>query len=418
MVAPCQAAAWVKLGENPHARLFIDKQSIIEQKPHKKAWVKIEYKTPQKNLESVEEKTYTLAKALWFFDCVKQQSATTQVFQYHQQTLIYSAGAEVKDADFIEPVPESEMDMAMRYVCKDTAPPASTSHPAPTKSATTPAAQTPAEPLKATPAAASQPAQAPEQAPEKAEPVAAVPAEPASSKPATKKPNAVKGKSSANWSYGGKTGPAHWADLSADYATCAAGLNQSPINITSTIHAALKPIRTLQKFPAKELINTGQTLQLNFKSGNMMVLDKTPFQLSHVHFHSPSENRIDGKAFPLEAHFVHSDNQGNLAVIAVLFKEGEANPALNQLWAQLPEEIGKPVLLKTRITPNNLMPIKQQYYRYSGSLEMPPCTEGVRWILMKTPVEATKDQLKMYETAMQVPNNRPTQALNGRMVVE
>ncbi|HEY0561718.1 MAG TPA: carbonic anhydrase family protein, partial [Methylophilus sp.] len=295
---------------------------------------------------------------------------------------------------------------------------ASASRSTPSTSNTAQLAQKPTEPLSSAPAPANQPQKEPEQVSEKAKQAPAAPAEPVNSKPAPKKPSAVKGKSSANWSYSGKTGPAYWADLSPDYATCATGLNQSPINITNTIHAALKPIRTLQKFPAKELINTGQTLQVNFKTGNMMVLDKTPFQLSQVHFHSPSENRIDGKVYPLEAHFVHSDNEGNLAIIAVLFKEGEANPALNQLWAQLPDEIGKPVLLKTRITPNNLMPTKQQYYRYSGSLETPPCTEGVRWILMKTPVEASKDQLKMFETAMQLPNNRPIQALNGRMVVE
>ena len=96
---------------------MLDKQSVLQQDLLKKAWVKIEYKTPQKNLESLG-KEYNLAKALWFFDCTAQKSATSQVFQYLDKDLVYSAGIDPKSAEFIEPVPESDVDIAMRHVCR------------------------------------------------------------------------------------------------------------------------------------------------------------------------------------------------------------------------------------------------------------------------------------------------------------
>jgi len=177
-------------------------------------------------------------------------------------------------------------------------------------------------------------------------------------------------------------------------------------------------IRGIHKFPAKEIINNGQNVQVNFKSGNMLVLDSAPYQMKELHFHAPSENTINKKSFPLEAQFLHADNKGNITIISVMFKEGSPNDALDKLWLQLSNNKGEAVPIKTRVIPSELMPENRSYYRYSGSLTTPPCTEGVRWIVLKTPMTASKGQIDSFVSAIKLKNNRPIQALNGRVVVE
>jgi carbonic anhydrase len=159
-------------------------------------------------------------------------------------------------------------------------------------------------------------------------------------------------------------------------------------------------------------------VQVNFKEGNMLVLDSGAYQMKQVHFHSPSENTIHGKIFPLEAHFVHADSKGNLTVLAVMYTEGKANLGLAKLWGQMSKEVSEPVALKNRVTASELIPENRSYYRYSGSLTTPPCTEGVRWLVMKNPMTASKEQIKALNDVIQHDNNRPLQALNGRIIVE
>lgn len=406
----CEAAVWVKLQDNGNARLMVDKQSILEKEKYKRAWVKVTYKTPQVNLE-VADKTYNQSKLLWFFDCAAQTAATAQVFQYLNDELTYSAAVDYKAARFIEPVPETDIDAAMRFVCEIGKPSA--------VAAEKPAAKASSDDAKPPEGAAEKPAEAPKpeaQPDGKAEPATpqAVPA--ANAKAPVKQDK--KGSAQSPWSYQGKEGSANWGKLSPDYSACDAGRNQSPINIEQTIHAALKELKTLQKFPAKEVVNQGHTLAVRFKDGNMMVLDGTPFQMKQLQFHAPSEHTLKGKSYPLEAQFMHASSKGEQSMIAILFEEGEANAALQHLLAQMPKEAGKPVPLKSRVLPSELMPQKRTYYRFSGSLTTPPCTEGVRWVLMKAPMTASKEQIEAFKQAFQGQNNRPVQPLNGRVVLE
>lgn len=419
-----QAATWTKLNDNAHSRLLLDKQSIVTQANLKKAWVKVEYKTPQKNPDSVD-KVYNLSKALWHFDCAQQTTATTQVFQYLNQELVYSASVEMKGAEFIEPMPESDLELAMRYVCKShQATP--TNKPAtqavePAKASAQPATLD-ATPVKSAPETAlekpaklAQPSSANDTppAPEKAEPTAA---EAPASQTAVSKPS--KPTNGKNWGYQGKIGPDNWSKLSAQYANCGTGLNQSPVTFDSTIHAALKPIRMIHKFAAKEIQSTPNGLRVLFKEGNMMVLDKTAFQLKHLDFHTPSEHQLNGQSYPLEIQLWHEDSKKNIAIMSILFKTGEPNAELTELLAQLPQKASEPIKLKTRFTPNELMPTNPQYYRYSGSLTTPPCSEGVRWIVMKSPLQTSAEQVQAITTAIGGANNRPMQPLHGRSVLE
>jgi carbonic anhydrase len=437
------AANWVRLGDNDNSKLMLDKQTILQQDSYKKAWVKVDYKKPHINPETLDTQ-YNSAKLLWLFDCNAQKSATSQVFQYFNNVLVYSAGVEAKNAEFIEPVPESDVDVAMRYVCQDKKPAAAesavktekskdskptdakpsdlkTNEAKPTDAKPTDLKTNEAKPTDAKPTDAKT-EEVKAETPIKTE---AAEAKPGSSiKKADTKDTSTKSKTSKadtkkpTWSYEGKDGPENWGKLDSTFSTCATGLNQSPINIENTLHATLKPVRGIHKFPAKEVINNGHTVQVNFKTGNMLVLDSAAYQLKELHFHAPSENTINKKSFPLEAQLIHADNKGNLTIISVMFKDGNANAALDKLWLQLSSKNGEPASIKTRVIPSELMPENRSYYRFSGSLTKPPCTEGVRWIVLKTPMTASKAQIETFEAAIKHKNNRPIQAINGRVVVE
>lgn len=385
------AASWLKLNENKTSKLSIDRQSIIEKDKFKRAWVKIEYKVPQKNIES-PDKEYDLSKLLWYFDCAAQKSATSQVFQYLNAQLVYSAGIDVKNAEFIEPVPETDFDLAMRYVCK------------------------------APQAAKTKPIDKPDSSTDKPKDGVSENTEPSPQTTvvaAKENERNTKGiKDDAHWTYEGKEGPSHWGKLKSEFATCETGRNQSPINIDATIDAPLPRLKVIQKYPAIDIVNNGHTVQVNFKKGNSLDVDGTKFQMKQVHFHAPSENTIRGKSFPLEAHFVHADANGNLAVIGVMFQEGKPNTGLTKLWVKMPNDLNKPATLKAKVIADEMTPINRDYYRFNGSLTTPPCSEGVRWLLMKTPLTASKEQIEAFKLAVKHDNNRPVQPLNARIIVE
>jgi len=221
-----------------------------------------------------------------------------------------------------------------------------------------------------------------------------------------------------HWSYDGSEGPDHWSQMEASYSTCSAGKNQSPVNLTGFIKAELAPIKFDYKADGDNIINNGHTVQVNFAEGSFMTLNGHTFGLKQFHVHSPSENQINGKTFPMEAHFVHADVNGNLTVIAVMFEEGKSNAELEKAWKSLPHEAGEKAALKDNVLGTALMPDDKAYYRFNGSLTTPPCTEGVTWLVMKQPVTASKQQIENFTHVMHHHNNRPVQPVNARTILE
>ncbi|MBF4987182.1 carbonic anhydrase family protein [Methylophilus sp. 14] len=437
------ASQWLSIKKTDDNQLMIDKQSLLEEKPYIKAWVKVDYRNPQKNVESVD-RVYNHAKALWYFDCDKRKAATIQVFQYDDEELVYSAGTTAKQADFIEPLPESEVEVAQQYVCKWQAKekqrveaaarraanpvvPAVASNkdkPAAPDSVAEPAA-TPVVPKAEEKAAEAKPADA-KPAAKPAEEKAAAAKQAAASK-TDKGADTLKDKEKTaktdktndkSWAYSGPRGPDKWGSLNPDFAVCNAGSQQSPINIDNTITAALKPIKRLQKFPLKNIVLKDHSLILDAGTGNMMVLDQKPYQLKYIIVHVPSEHQIKQKSYAAELQMVHEDKTGHRVIIAVMLEEGSAHAGLEKLLGSLPKEKEQSKPLAIRVTPADLMPTKPAYYRYSGSLTAPPCTEGVQWVIMKESLKISKFQLGSLQQAIGEPNQRPVQDGQGRMILE
>lgn len=220
-----------------------------------------------------------------------------------------------------------------------------------------------------------------------------------------------------HWSYKGKEGPEHWAQLDPGYETCALGHAQSPIDISHATRASLPRLAFDYQASPAEVVNNGHTVQVNLANAGGIEIDGKPYRLVQFHFHTPSEEHIAGKGFPMVAHFVHQAADGRLAVVAVLFKEGEKNPALDSVFNAMPDKAGEKAELATNFAPQTVLPQQQGYYAFAGSLTTPPCSEDVQWRVLKQPVELSHTQLAQFQH-LYAKNARPIQALNGREVLE
>lgn len=221
----------------------------------------------------------------------------------------------------------------------------------------------------------------------------------------------------AAWGYSGKTAPKNWATLSEAYGACA-GKNQSPVDLRKFTEAELEPIAFSYQKGGKVIVNNGHTIQVDFLKGSKIRIDGIFFELKQFHFHTPSENTINGKYFPMEVHLVHADYMGNIAVVAVMFQYGEAHSGIEKLWALMPAESGGKADLPEAFNAGELLPQDLDYYRFNGSLTTPPCTEGVRWLVLKEPVSVSKSQVQAFSKVMGHPNNRPVQPLNARQILK
>jgi carbonic anhydrase len=144
-----------------------------------------------------------------------------------------------------------------------------------------------------------------------------------------------------HWGYQGEAGPQNWSKLDGKFAVCASGKNQSLIDLKAFIQADLKPLKLDYKAGIADILNNGHTVQINYGPGSSLTVDGFAFELKQFHFHSPSENKVNGKQFPLEGHLVHADKDGNLAVVAVMFQEGAANTLLTRLWEKMLDKAGE-----------------------------------------------------------------------------
>jgi carbonic anhydrase len=221
-----------------------------------------------------------------------------------------------------------------------------------------------------------------------------------------------------HWGYQGEAAPQNWGKLDSKFALCASGKNQSPIDLTGFTQAQLKPLKLDYKPGVADIVNNGHTVQVNYAAGSMLTVDGNTFELKQFHFHAPSENKINGKQFPLEGHLVHADKDGNLAVVAVMFEEGAANALLTKLWEKIPATAGETNALPPGMSVTQLLPKEGEYYRFNGSLTTPPCSEGVRWFVMKKPVTVSKSQIAQFSKAVGVANNRPIQRVHARSVLQ
>ena len=222
-----------------------------------------------------------------------------------------------------------------------------------------------------------------------------------------------------HWSYSGENGPEHWGSEDPAFAMCGTGKHQSPVDIGKTSVKDLPELKFDYKDSALKVTDTGHSFQVNAAGGSGgFTVGEDHYDFVQVHFHEPSEERVHGKQYAMVAHIVHKNAKGELAVVAVLVRKGKENEFLKPIFDNFPgkgshetDVAGKSVNM------GNLLPAHHGYYTFAGSLTTPPCSESVRWFVLKSPVEASAAQLQQFG-ARYAHNSRPTQPLNDRSIEE
>ena len=220
------------------------------------------------------------------------------------------------------------------------------------------------------------------------------------------------------WGYSGSIGPEHWAGLCHEYRTCGEGTEQSPVNITGYAPSHARPIAFSYGGAATASRNNGRTVYLDYGPGNTIDVGGRSYQLQGIHYHSPAEHMLDGESFVAELHLVHQDAGGNLAVVGLLFRSGGPSPIIQGLIDAAPDigATGATIDLGHGLAASACVPGVLDYYSYDGSLTTPPCTEGVRWIVMQSVGTVSQAQVDRLQELVGGPNNRPVQPIGGRQI--
>ena len=222
----------------------------------------------------------------------------------------------------------------------------------------------------------------------------------------------------AHWGYSGNQGPKNWGNLSTAYVLCKDGQMQSPVDISQTQSAGMAELKLDYLATPLSIVNNGHTIQVNYRPGSHLVSGQHSYKLLQFHFHTPSENTTNGRPYAMEMHLVHRDAEGQLGVVAVFFKEGGSNIALQEIWNHLPKDVNKETHIDgIVVNAHDLLPRSQDYYRFVGSLTTPPCSEGVQWYVFKEPVEASRQQIQAF-SALIGNNARPVQPVGHRLVID
>ncbi len=230
-----------------------------------------------------------------------------------------------------------------------------------------------------------------------------------------------------SWGYvasPGTAAPAEWGSLPGNEA-CATGKRQSPVALAGRPPAPVEP-KDLPNLVFKygttavHLVNKGHTVQANVDPGSTLEIDGTTWTLLQFHFHAPSEHVLDGLAYPMEMHLVHAGPDGKPGlVVGVLLVQGGGSPALDAVLKDPPKQKGMTRDdASAKVDLAGLLPPDRTYFRYDGSLTTPPCTEGIRWFVLKSPNGISGEALGAFVSLPSMtPTNRPVQPLAGRTVL-
>ncbi|WP_229474478.1 carbonic anhydrase [Pseudoduganella lurida] len=234
---------------------------------------------------------------------------------------------------------------------------------------------------------------------------------PAAFVPATPPP------ASTFWTYEGEFGPANWGKINAAWNKCSAGTRQSPIDIRDGIKVDLEQIAFDYRPSGFSVTDNGHTVQVQLGTGNFLTVGGRTYELQQLHFHRPAEERVNGKTYEMGIHLVHKDIEGHVAILALMLQRGKPQPAVQTVWNNLPLEKKDTFTPSVVFDPNDLLPQRRDYYTYMGSMTEPPCSEGVLWLVMKEPLQASPEQMALFSRLYPL-NARPVQAAGGRMIKE
>ncbi|HET9596277.1 MAG TPA: carbonic anhydrase family protein [Anaeromyxobacteraceae bacterium] len=237
-------------------------------------------------------------------------------------------------------------------------------------------------------------------------------------------------------------GPTFWGTVTFPFATCGSanapgfaqatfvevGKKQSPVDIVNAQPAALPaPFYVYGNTPF-EVENTGHVIEVPYAAGSSLRIGTDTFNLVQFHFHTDSEHTVNGRPSPMEVHLVHQNALGNLAVVGILLEVGpNPNLLIEEIFANAPVLAGTTVAVEGRtLNARDLLPRNAaSFWTYSGSLTTPPCSEGVKWTVLKNTVQVSQRTVDRFKAIVAAfpgyggfkQNNRPVRPLDGRAIL-
>ncbi|KAL6559184.1 hypothetical protein OROHE_006553 [Orobanche hederae] len=239
-----------------------------------------------------------------------------------------------------------------------------------------------------------------------------------------------KDKKPLEFTYSGTRGPDRWGSLDPTFRLCESWKTQSPIDINTnrTIpNNKLKPLIREYNSVNVTLVNNKFTVAIEYPNHmGYIIVDDKHYSLRQMHWHSPSEHRINGKRFAAELHMVHVSDDGNVSVVATLFKYGKTDPLLGKIHNRMNElayavnnqEAVSPIRI-LNFHPEELRKTSRKYYRYIGSSSIPPCSENLMYLVLAKARSISREQVDALKSPLDIRckyNARPCQPINGRHV--
>lgn len=217
------------------------------------------------------------------------------------------------------------------------------------------------------------------------------------------------------WGYEGES--ANWGALDAKNVACDEGRLQSPFDIKASFKTSLPAIVFNYQPTELNVKKNSHGVTVSMKGNQKMSVAGDEYKLLQYHFHAPSEYHLNGKSFPMAVHLVHQRvRDGALGVVGVFIEQGEKNAVIDSIWSNLPKGDGEAKVEGVNLNPADLLPDTHRYIRFSGSLTTPPCSEGVNWHVMETPIQASAEQIEAFKGIVKN-NARPLQPTNNRLIV-
>ncbi len=165
-----------------------------------------------------------------------------------------------------------------------------------------------------------------------------------------------------------------------------------------------------------EASSNGQALQLGGQAVQGLVIDNRLAPLDSIEVHVPAEHKLGGTQQDLELVLWVKDATLGTIALSLLFRQGAENAALAPLASALPPSGSyERKLLKTQLPLQQLVPAGQTLLSYEGSLTVPPCTTGVKRLVLAKVGELSAAQLTQFKKALSN-NARPVQPLGDRTV--
>ncbi|KAL0460176.1 UNVERIFIED_CONTAM: Alpha carbonic anhydrase 7 [Sesamum latifolium] len=212
-------------------------------------------------------------------------------------------------------------------------------------------------------------------------------------------------------------GPGNWGKIRPEWSECNSGSLQSPIDL---LNERVEEVSHLGRL--KRNYNPSNATLINRGHDMMGIqINGTLYHLRQCHWHSPSEHTINGKRFDMEAHLVHESDDKRTAVIGIMYKIGRPDSFLSMLKRDFE------AIVETRdverivgvVNPKLVEWGSRKYYRYMGSLTVPPCTQNIIWTIMKKVRTVTREQVELIREAVydeSEMNARPIQPINERFI--